>query len=375
VIHAAWLTAGALVIGAVCVVLAAATAIGRAIKDARLRREARLLRPVRPLVLQLAADADDDGDALRALSALDTRTWACAEPLVVKMLGQIRGEARAGLVALLKAHGAGRRARIALRSRNLVRRAMAAETLGALRERESASPLLGLLKDPSPDVRQVAVRALGYTGDPAASPQIIEALASVPAQTVAQTLLRLGPQTAPTLIEALGDERENVRAVAVEVLGRFQAVAAVRPLAAMLATEPSALVQVRVAAALGRLGHPGALGPLIAVLASRYPPGLRAAAAAALGQLGAPNAVTPLGELLSDPSHAVATSAAAALARLGPLGVGTLTDIVAADPPPGGQQVVVQEGGRHRAVPPGQAGAHAAAALDAVPRERGRLRA
>ncbi|MDQ1651091.1 MAG: hypothetical protein QOI35_291 [Cryptosporangiaceae bacterium] len=374
-ISAAWLTGTALLIGSLCVVLATVTALWRAVQDGRRRRRARLLAPVRPLVLRLAAGGDEDGDAVRTLTGLDRRTWASVEPLVVKMLGKIRGEARGELVGLLQRHGAGARARVNLSSRSMTARATAAETLGVLGEMSAAEPVRALLTDPSPDVRQVAARALGYTGDPSVADDLLDALGSVPAQTIAQTLLNIGSTTAPTLISALNDERDSVRSVAVEVLGLFQFVGAVKPLGLMLPVEPSLQVQLRIATALGRLGHPGALGPLTAALAPRHPAALRASAAAALGQLGASRAVTPLAGLLADPAHAVASAAAAALTRLGPAGVSALADMVAADPPPGGARILIHEGGRHRAVPPGQAGAHAAAALDTMPKERGKVRA
>jgi HEAT repeat protein len=380
-ISTAWLTAGALLVGLLCVILATATVLQRAAQDFVQRRDARVLAPIRPLVLRLSAGADD-GSALRQLTGLNRRSWRTIEPLVVTMLGKIRGEARDDLVTLLQVRGAGDQALLNLQHRSMTKRARAAEALGVLGVAEYVEPLLGRLVDPSPDVRQVAARALGSIGEPAAAPALLDVLDSdrtVPAQTVAQALLRIGVAATPTLVSALGSERETVRAVAVEVLGLLQAVTAVKAMAVTLARDPSPAVRERAATALGRLGHPAALSSLAAAAAPDQSPALRAAAASAMGDLGARAAVPELARLLTDPYDEVARNAATALSRLGAAGLAALTAATLTDPPPDGALVVIAPaapapGAKANAQLRGLAGAHAAAALAALPAERGRLR-
>lgn len=375
-IRTGWLTAGGIFIASLCVVLAVVTATERVLRALAARRTARLVTPVRPLVLRVAAGADDDGAAMRSLRALDARTWAAVEPLVVTTLGKVRGDARSHLVSLLEAHGAGNRALDAAHSSRMTARARAAETLGVLREPQYLPALLRLLDDGSPDVRHVAARALGSIGDPAAAAPLLGVLDGsngVPAQTVAQALIRLGSGTGPALIAALESRIPAIRAVATDVLGMHQVVAAVHPLIRVLTEDPDPALRERAAKALGRIGHPDALAPLLGTLAAAPSVTLRVAAATALGDTGSATVVPELIALLSQPDAEVARAAALSLTRLGETGLAALTDLTYSDPAPEGTLVVV-EPGRYAAGPPsGLGGARAGAALAALHRAPARV--
>jgi HEAT repeat protein len=353
-----------LAIATLCAVLALTTTTHRIAASRREQRMARLLVPIRPLLLRVGSGEDDEGEAQRQLAAVDPTTWTTIEPFVVAMLAKFRGEAHQQLVELLLHHGTESRALRGLRQRSPIVRARAAETLGLLGQPTTASALSAVLHDHSSDVRHVAVRAVGLIGDPTAAPMLLMMLDGshrAPAQAIAQALLRIGPVAAPTLIAALGIGSDAVRAVAVEILGHYQAVEAVRPLATVLDEDRSTDVRVRAATALGRLGHPAGVEPLLTATGSGSAPMLRAAATAALGQLGAAWAIPRLVALLDERSHPVARNAAAALARLGPAGMAALLT-AAGDGQSAGPTVLPAIDAQQPPAPP-RGAAYAAAAL------------
>ncbi|SHN38465.1 HEAT repeat domain-containing protein [Cryptosporangium aurantiacum] len=314
-----------------CAALVVVTAVRRLWVEVSTRRRAALEDPVRPLVLTLAADADEDGDALRTLAAVPTATWVAVEPLVVRVLGKVRGEARGVLTGLLESRGAAQRARRDIHRRSAVRRARAAETLGLLGDESSIEVLRERLADRSPDVRRVAVRALGRIGDPSVAPALIGALdgaRTVPAQSVIQAVLRLGTRAAPPLLPALHDESETVRAAVAEIFGLLRAVAATQALVASVTEDPSLDVRVRAAKALGAIGHPAGVDALVGVIRSAEHSTLRAAAARGLGELGSERAVRVLIPLLYERVHVVADAAATSLLQLGAPGRTALTTVL-----------------------------------------------
>jgi len=328
-----WSIAGVLVL---CAGLVTVTAARRLWVEITTRRREAIEHPLRPLVLTLAADADEDGEALRTLAALPAVTWVAIEPLVVRMLGKVRGDARGTLTGLLESRGAAERARRDITRRGSVRRARAAETLGLLGDESAVDALRDRLTDRSADVRRVAVRALGRIGDPAVAPALIGTLAgarTVPAQSVIQAVLRLGTGAAPLLLPALHDRSDTGRAAVAEVLGLLRAVAATQPLISVLREEPVRDVRVRAAKALGAIGHPAGVDALVGVIRSAEHPALRAAAARALGELGSERAVRVLLPLLYEPEHVVADAAATSLHQLGAPGRAALASVLSTTRP------------------------------------------
>lgn len=116
------------------------------------------------------------------------------------------------------------------------------------------------------------------------------------------------------VVELLHDEREEVRGLAVLVLG---ARGAARELGDALDRAQPAAIRIQAASALLRLEHGAepALAPLLSSLRAGVPD-LRILSSFALGAIGAP-AVGPLRSLLSDPDSLVAASAADALGAAG----------------------------------------------------------
>jgi HEAT repeats len=308
------------------VVLGAVIVFGRALRRAGDRRRTRLAAPARRLLLALAA-GDDEPENLSALVGLAPAAWRAVEPTAVALLGKVRGEAHTALVTVFEQRGMGERALRDVRAARAIRRARAAEVLGNLARRDAVAPLVALLADKDPDVRAVAARALGRIAAPDAAGPLLDSLAgrrTVPPQTVAHAVMRMGAGAQDALAAALDHEAELVRATAAEVLGLVGAITAANRIAVALREDGSLQVRERAAAALGRLGTRSALSPLLAVAAAGSAPTLRAVAARALGDLGAPSAAPALGALLSDAEHDVAHAAAYALLRLGAIGHRTL---------------------------------------------------
>ncbi|MDP9406894.1 MAG: HEAT repeat domain-containing protein, partial [Actinomycetota bacterium] len=261
------------------------------------RRAAALTAPLRPALFSLlGADRLDEeaAEALEVLAAVDVAAWRALEPTVVSLLTKVRGDAAEALTDLLDRRGTIDRAARECRRRDPVRRCRGAELLGATRALSGVPALVRLLDDRDPEVRSVAVRALGSVGDPAAAPHLLSALVgdrAVPPRLVAVALVRLCPGPEDVLVGALLDSSEVVRAMAAEVLGLAGAVTAQAGLVQAVTRDPAIEVRVRAARALGRLGVPSALAVLIDALDPEAPTALRVSAAAALGQLGSPAAV------------------------------------------------------------------------------------
>jgi protein-S-isoprenylcysteine O-methyltransferase Ste14 len=130
---------------------------------------------------------------------------------------------------------------------------------------QAVDPLIALLKDPDPTLRQIAAAVLGRIG----SARAVDAL-----------------------IERLEDNNSNIRWEAAGALGQIRAEKAVEPLIRMLKDE-SAPVVYQAATSLGRIGSLKALDPLIATLAVTNNWN-RKAVVTALGDLGSEKAVDPL---------------------------------------------------------------------------------
>jgi HEAT repeat protein len=314
---AAAVAIGALLVAAI--LFGVVTVAGRLARRITGERRARLAAPARRLLVRLTA-GDEEETLIDQLVAIDAHTWRAVEPTAVAMLGKVRGEAHTALVTVFQRRGAATRAERDLTSRSAVVRARAAEVLGNIGTAEDVPQLVELLADRDPDVRVVAVRALGRIAHPSAAGPLLAATVGatpVPPQLVAQALVRLGLAAQPDVVAALDHPAELARATALEVLGLIGAVGSARRVEFALRSDLSLEVRLRAARTLGRLGTRSALTPLLEAVEPDRPPALRAQAARALGELGSPAAAQPLAALLADADHRVAHEAARALLRLG----------------------------------------------------------
>jgi hypothetical protein len=312
------LTMALLVISCALLFLTLTVAAGHAIRIWRAHRMARMEKQYAPLVIRLANEEETDEEAMRRLVALESRQWAAAGPVAIRLLEDLRGPARDRLVELFERRGVTGQAVDDIRSRIPATRARAAEVLGLLGHRPAVPELRRVLRDRDPDVRQVATRALGRIEDPAAVLPLIETLGAdrpVPKHIVAQAVRRLGPSVLPALSAAVNHTDPEVREVAIETLGMAGGHDAAPAIIAALGADDVAVVRARAARALGMLGLPSAERPLLDATQDAEPD-VRAAAVQALADLGAP-AVPRMRELLGDPDYTVARASARSLLELG----------------------------------------------------------
>jgi len=135
----------------------------------------------------------------------------------------------------------------------------------------AVDPLIKLLEDPDPSLRQIAASILGKIG---------------------------APRAVDPLIESLKDKNSNIRWEAAHALGLMRAEKAVGSLITML-KEESGPVFYQAATALGRIGSLEALDPLIATL--DVPNNWnRKAVVTALWKIGSEEAVDPLLDILEE---------------------------------------------------------------------------
>lgn len=326
-----------LVVAAACLTLVLVTGLAKAFRERAARREASSHAAVRPLVITVAAGEDDDGEAAAALRALGTTAREHAEGVILGMLPKIRGEPAAAMVTILGDFGAIERAVRHLGARSVVARSRATWLLGLTRDPRFGDLLRSRLSDRNPEVRLLAVEALGKLGYSAAATDVIGTLhtsrgrVGVPAAIVAESLMSMGPDIAPALAEALADDDPAVRDVAAKVArhGLFgQVVPALRRL---VDGDASPVVRASAAEALGRIGGYDDVAQLTSVTTPGHEALVRRAGAAALGELGQRAAVPSLVALLDDDDRRLAEIAATALLELGQPGRDALTAAARSD--------------------------------------------
>jgi HEAT repeat protein len=319
-----------IVVAAACVVMILVTAGAKITRSRRVRVQAARRAEVRSFVVTIGAGEDDDGAAADALSRLGADQRDAVETMIGGLLTKVRGEPAQELVGVLDRYGALERAVAGLRSRSPVRRSRSVRLLGLARDPRGADLVLPMLRDRDPEVRALAVEALGKIGDADASAPILETLRpshgrpGVPAATVAESLMALGSSVAAVLAPALDDDDPALRDVAAKVArhGLFGQLAP--SLRRLVGDDPSPVVQSSAAEALGRIGGHADVATLVAATGPDRPPPLRRAAAAALGELGQRDGIAALIPLLADRDRRLAEVAAWALLELGAPGVAEL---------------------------------------------------
>ncbi len=319
------LTVSVLVLTTLAVGLSVASTLVRAWRASAARRRDVQLTAIRPQVLEWLATVDPHNRQVLDPTARPGRSDArSVEELIGGLLPKLRGDDRAVLTTFLERTGALERARLRMYSRRRLVRARAATLVGAAAWRRGLPEVVWLLRDPDPEVRSAAARALGRMGAPDAIPYLLGAFEaprhSISASVVGIALLHLGPASAPELIRTLRAAPAATRTLVAETLGLMGATQASNPLCHQLRTDTEAEPRTAAAHALGRIGGRDAVGPLVAALDRRQPPALRIAAAHALGSIGDPTAIDDLALTMTDPNHRVARAAARALAALGPGG-------------------------------------------------------
>lgn len=313
----------------VCLLMAAAVIAVKCRRAVRERGVERRLRPLRPVVLVVAAGEDtEDGAALQRLLQVSGRSRRDLQDLVVQLLAKVRGEPAEQLVELLRAQGlladAARECRGGLRSR----RVRALHLVGRCRDVGSVDLAIDALEDRSARVRSQAVRTVGQVGDPRAAGPLLHALRrdGVHLGDAAEALVGMGHGTSDALVRALEAGHPRARTVAAHVCGIGGVRAAAPALVTQLEQHEDPTVAAAAATALGKIGRPQDAGALAAATLHYFPFPVRHAAIEALGELGVEGAVPVLARHLGDPSSQVAEAAARALIAIGPLGRRAVVD-------------------------------------------------
>jgi HEAT repeat protein len=308
---------------------------GRAVAS---RRRAGLEASVRPILFR----AIDGGDVdLSTISALDGPRQRAVESQARSLLPKLRGEEREALARLLEERGVVDAARRQSHSRRPTARAKATDLLGQAGSPAAVRDLVPLLRDPDPQVRWSAARGLGTIGHVSALPPLLASLEGtrpLPVDVVADAVTQIRESPVPLLRQALRSRSGPMRAVAVELLGRFQALASAGDLIRVLREDESLEVRARTARALGRLGSPRAVTALLTAL-EREAMAVRAQTVWALGQIGDAQAVPALRGVLVGASKQLSELAAAALAAMGSSGLAALAQVADGDGPPQASEI------------------------------------
>ena len=216
-------------------------------------------------------------------------------------------------------------------------RAFAAELLGRVGGAKAVPALLETVeatRTEDSDVREVSLRALARIADPAAVEPLIRTLATAEvwlAPRIADILTRHGELVVDPLIAVLDDShRQPGRAWAANVLGEVGAPRAFPSLVRALG-DPEDEVRAKAASALGRLGDRRAVGYLLEHLLTDPAPFVRVRIASALGQFGGPEVIDRLVRALGDPAWWVRMRSVEALEQIGSVTEGPL--LVALDDP------------------------------------------
>ena len=303
---------GALVLAVLSVLFLIALVTRRMSLARAERRRNELEARLRPLALALV-----DGDQVEE-RGLDAEERATLAESIGRLSRSVSGEARERIgeyFAGTEAYAAEIRA---LRDPRGWRRATAAFRLGDMACPEAAAAILRRLDDRDPDVRAAAARSLGRLGAPEAAEPLVRTLVdgTVPRAIAFRALLDIGPGTLPVLRTLVHDPDQNLRAIAIELLG-WLGDASDDAAVIEAVGDAAAEVRARAAGALGRLASADGADVLTQALEDRIY-FVRLHAARALGQVGEHAAIPRLVRQAREDRFEAARAAAEALSRIDP---------------------------------------------------------
>lgn len=186
--------------------------------------------------------------------------------------------------------------------------------------RPAVEPLLTLLKDPDPTLRQIAAASLGRIGSPEAVESLIDRLSDTDPNVrwrASSALGLIGDQSAVIpLIAVLQDETEFTRGAAALALGKLGSLEAVEPLISALKNSgPRTLTGI--ISALGDLGSERAVDPLVAILDEGKPDVyVRREIMVAFGKIGSDKVVEVLRKACGDDDPEVRLYASESLKKI-----------------------------------------------------------
>ena len=250
-------------LAAVAVLLTVAATLVVARKRDSRTRLARVEAEVRPV---LYAAMDRGSFIPGEVDKLSRTKQQTLQAMARSLLPKLEGADRETLGRLLDHWGAVDAARKQRHSKRTIVRAKAGEFLGDSGSPTAVRDLIELLHDPEPRVRWSAARGLGRLGHPSALSPLLACLEGPRALTVdavADAVIQIHNCPVAVLRQGLRSKSVSSRAVTVELLGRFQALAAIDEVVELLHHDPSAEVRARAARALGRMSSPRAVDALL----------------------------------------------------------------------------------------------------------------
>lgn len=305
-------------LAALLTLLVVLTAVRKSLRTAAARRRECVEAAVRPRLIEWLAAERTGATTLSEARGTDGRIL---DSVTASLLTKLRGVDRDAIVELLEVRGVISSACRATRSRGAVRRARAAELLGAAATSSSFTDLQRLLGDGNSEVRAVAARAFGRLGRAEAVQPLLEALdgqSPLPVGLVTMAWLHVGAVAEePLRFVGLRSASPLTRSVSARLLGVLGAVGSEADLVGVAESDPDPQAREAAAFALGRVGGPKAIRALIRCLEENAFAPLTTAAARALGEIGGVQAVPALETAASSPIHTVARAATVALAGLG----------------------------------------------------------
>lgn len=309
-----------------------------AARVSRTRRIERILEPLRPRLLALAADEEPDDDDAATAWTLRRGSARVVDRTILDLLAKVRGGAATALVDILDRHGTVDGAVRGTRALSATTRARSAQVLGATRRTQHAPALAGMLTDRDRAVRSTAARALGVLDDATFADAVLRSVREVdgspgvPFYVAADALLSMGDDVREAVRRGLDDADPGVRFVAATVAARGGMASLLPRVRQLFVTDSDEPVRIAAAHALGVIGDARVVDDLGRALEPHEPTGVRYAVARALGELGSPAAIDLLKPLLADADRRLAGVAATALTTVGRRGETVLVDALAHSP-------------------------------------------
>ncbi len=311
-----FVTVAILILLACALAFTLAAAWLRSVNNREQRRWHRLETTWEPLLLQVLAGEQTEGDLQALVARKDSRYFVSFLLRYARQLRGAEGDAVLRLAApyldvLLDD----------LRSRSPERRAYAVKTLGALSVARYRDQFLRALSDPSLLVAMNAAQALARHYDVSFADRLLRSLERFEEWSLrylAAMLANMGPESAEILRDAFRDSRRSprVRAAIAMTLTTLNDILAVQTASHVVETESDTDLVV---AALGLIDRVGGPDQLVAVrrLLSSDDPAIRARAVTTLARIGSPEDVQHLQTALDDANNWVVIHAAEGLAELG----------------------------------------------------------
>lgn len=242
--------------------------------------------------------------------------------LLVDLRMNLKGEAVERARDLFLRYGLGDEAAVSFGSRSPVRRAAAAETLGAMGVKRGVDALRSGLRDRHPFVRVACAYALADLGATEALPEIVEALQNEEPGRLIDVLLVFGASASGFAGDRMLESRSaEALAGGAVVLGELGALKSVPALTSHLNSPDDSVVKA-CAVALGKIGDPVACEPIGSVLLDRSRAAdVRVCAASALALLDDPHGARALVRSLCESDWSVRDAAAEGLVCLGDAGM------------------------------------------------------